>query len=194
MKKQASSFEWRKVGAEVGAIVFAVLLALWLEGWREDVERQERADLFLDRIRAEISQNRENLQETIHQHEDYMAGLEAAIKDGNASIEAVGPFLQIEGSATNSSAWQSAKMSQSISQMPPEMVADLASIYDTQTYYANYLAFFFHNYTELATAIEVNDRPIVSARKFYRHLDVTNTLAEQLLRRYDAFLQQQSGN
>lgn len=194
MAKQSSRFEWRKAGFEVFAIVFAVLLALWLEGWREDVERQERADLFLDRIRAEISQNRENLKETIQQHEEYMAGLEAAIKEGDTSIETVGPFLQIEGSATNSSAWQSAKMSQSISQMPPETVADLASIYDTQAYYGNYLAFFFQNYTDLATAIEMGDASKLHARKFYRHLDVTNTLAEQLLRRYDAFLQQNNGD
>ena len=62
-KKQGTS--WRFFSTEMVGIVFAVILALWLEGWYEDFQRRERADDFLERIRVEVSQNREDLNSAI---------------------------------------------------------------------------------------------------------------------------------
>lgn len=180
--------DWRKAGFEVAAIVFAVLLALWLEGWREDVEEQQRADAFLERIRIEVGQNRDNLRETISEHAGYIEGLQAALDANEYDIEQVGPFLQIEGSATSFASWQSAQMSRSISRFEPETMARLAALYDTQSYYVDYLAFFFRSYTELTTAIQEGQDARMAVLKFHRHLSITNSLAEQLLSRYDAFL------
>ena len=184
-----STLDWRKAVFEGVAIVFAVLLALWLEGWREDVERAERADAFLERIRAEVAQNRESLVNAIAEHEAYMAGLNKALDEGDVSIQTVGPFLQIEGGATSDAAWRSAQLSQSVTAMIPlETLSSLSALYETQGYYTDYLNFFFQDYVNLITEIENGTDARKNAQKFQRHLSVTNSLGEQLLARYDNFL------
>lgn len=180
--------EWRKAGFELAGIVFAVLLALWLESWREDIELQERASEHLERIRAEINQNRTGLKSAIEEHEAYMDGLSAALVSGDISIEAVGPYLQIEGSATSDSAWRSAQMSQSIGKMPLATLGDLASLYDTQAYYTGYLNFFFQGYIDLVSDVQEGVQAEIAVKKFRHHLSIVNSLARQLLRRYDGFL------
>ncbi len=188
MPGQKSNIEWRKAGFEMFAIVFAVLLALWLEGWREDIELQHRAGEHLERIRAEIIQNSSGLDEAISEHESYIEGLDAALDANDVSIVAVADFLQIEGSAIGDAAWQSAQMSQSISQMPLEVIGELASIYDTQAYYTDYLNFFFQGYIDLVSDIQAVEQNRVAVQKFRHHLSITNSLAEQLQRRYRRFL------
>ncbi|MBO6506481.1 MAG: hypothetical protein JJ850_00195 [Kordiimonadaceae bacterium] len=186
---EKKDLDWRSIGFEVAAIVFAVLLALWLEGWRNDVELADRAATHLDRIRAEVQQNRESLVNAIAEHEAYMTGLGEALETGDLDIQKVGPFLQIEGGATSDAAWRSAQLSQSIAAMMPlETLNRLSALYETQGYYTDYLNYFFQDYVNLITEIEAGDEAPKYVQKFRRHLSVTNSLAEQLLNRYDTFL------
>jgi hypothetical protein len=75
--------------------------------------------------------------------------------------------------------------------MPLATVGTLASLYDTQAYYADYLKFFFQRYIDLVTEIEADPDNRVLIRKFRQHLSITNVLAEQLLDQYDTFLMAQ---
>lgn len=188
MANQKNSVEWRKAGFEIFAIVFAVLLALWVEDWWAEVERQERADLHLERIRAEIADNRSSLKGVIEQHETYIAGLEAALAEGDIALQQIGPFLQAEGGAVSEAAWRSAQISQSVSKMPFETVSDLAGLYDTQAYYTGYVNSFFQRYVDLISDIEAGDGGEIPVRNFVRHLEITNGLADQLLGGYYEFL------
>ncbi len=186
---KSSSLDWRKAGFEVAAIVFAVLLALWLEGWREDVERAERAETFLTRIRAEVQENRNSLVDAIADHETYMKGLEQALDNDEVGIRTVGPFLQIEGGAASDAVWRSAQLSPGVTAMIPfETLSSLATLYETQTYYTDYLNYFFQDYVNLITEIEAGTDGRKAVQLFRRHLEVTNSLGEQLLARYDTFL------
>lgn len=184
----SSKLDWRKVSAEVAAIVFAVLLALWLEGWREDLERSERADDFLARIRAEVSQNRIDLIGAVAENAQRIEGLGEVLADSDVTLQRIAPFLEISGGATINSAWQSAQMTMATSDMPVETVAVLAALYDTQAYYANYLQFFFQRFTDLVVAAQNQTSSRTAIQTLRLHLQITNDLAEQTIRRYDNFL------
>ena len=188
MAKESFAARWGKAGFEVTGIVFAVLLALWLEGWREDVERQERADNHLERIRAEVRQNHEGLIEAINDNQSYVDGLGAAITAEDLSLNIIAPYLQISGGSTTNSAWRSAQMTQSIGNMPIQTVTDLAALYDTQSYYANYLSAFFNQYTDLVIAAQDDEKKLVAVRTIRQHLMITNSLAQQAIDQYENFL------
>lgn len=184
----SSKLDWRKAGAEVAAIVFAVLLALWLEGWREDLERQERAEEFLVRIHAEVSQNRTDLMGAVVENAERIDGLGVVLADNDVTLQRIAPFLEISGGATIDAAWQSAQMTMATSDMPVETVAVLSALYDTQAYYANYLQSFFHQFTDLVVAAQNEESSRTAIQTLRLHLQITNDLAEQTIRRYDNFL------
>lgn len=180
--------QWRGIVFEAIAIVFAVLLALWLEGWREDIEQKERADDFLARIQSEVQQNYTELSQAIVENEEQIEGLKAALDDGDLSLERIGPFLQISGGSTVSSAWQSAQMTRATSAMPVETVAQLAVIYDTQTYYANNLQSLFDHFADLIVASQNEATQREAVLKMIVRLQVLNDFADQTVRRYRLFL------
>ncbi len=188
MAEETFSARWSKTGFEIVGIVFAVLLALWLEGWREDVELQQRVDDHLARIHAEITENRSGVQSSIISHRAFIEGLDAALDGGQIEMKVIAPYLIVEGGSTSDAAWRSAQMSQTIGQMPLATIGTLASLYDTQAYYADYLNFFFQRYVDLTTEIEADPNNHVLIKKFRQHLAITNSLAEQALERYDTFL------
>lgn len=184
-KKQ---LDWRGILFEGMAIVFAVLLALWLEGLREDREQQERADDFLVRITTEIDQNHTALTEAIEENEAHIAGLKAALDDDDLSLERIAPFLQISGGSTIGAAWQSAQMTRAISSMPVDTVAQLATIYDTQSYYTSYLQSLFQQFADLVVAAQNEGTQQQAVQRLILHLEVTNDFASQTVRRYRRFL------
>ncbi len=183
-----NDLQWRGIVFEAIAIVFAVLLALWLEGWREDIEQKERADDFLARIQSEVQQNYTELSQAIVENEEQIEGLKAALDDDDLSLERIGPFLQISGGSTVSSAWQSAQMTRAISAMPVETVAQLAVIYDTQTYYANNLQSLFDHFADLIVASQNETTQKEAVLKMIVRLQVLNDFAGQTVRRYRPFL------
>ncbi|WP_262693886.1 hypothetical protein [Kordiimonas aquimaris] len=188
---KTAKVNWRKASVEVASIVFAVLLALWLEGWREDTEQQYLAQENLDRVVTEITQNRADLVASIALHKSYIQALSAALNEEALSFNLLAPHLKVDGGTTSNAAWQSARMSTSVSRISPEVTVELAALYDTQAYYADYLNFFFQRYIDLISDIEESAAPQTATRKFIRHLAVTNALAGQLLGRYDNFLKTQ---
>jgi len=188
MTKETFAARWSKTGSEIAGIVFAVLLALWLEGWREDVELQERADDFVARITAEVTENQTGLKEAIAENDIRITGLRAARESGDIAIDQIGQYLVISGGSTSNAAWQSAQMTQAIGHMPVETVSVLARLYDSQAYYADYMRFIFQRYTELTTAAQRPDDAREALQMFQQHLAIANSLAGQLLEHYDAFL------
>jgi len=185
---EKKELDWRAIGFEVVAIVFAVLLALWLEGWREDIERQERAQDFLARVHTEVQQNYTELSEAIVENDEQIAGLSAALNDNDFSLDRIGPFLRISGGSTVSSAWQSAQMTRAIAAMPVETVAQLAVIYDTQAYYANNLQSLFDHFADLVVASQNEATQREAVMRMVLRLQVLNDFAEQTVRRYRRFL------
>ncbi|PCI60019.1 MAG: hypothetical protein COB37_10305 [Kordiimonadales bacterium] len=185
-KKQGTS--WRFFSTEMVGIVFAVILALWLEGWYEDFQRRERADDYLERIRVEVSQNREDLNSAINGTQENIDGIAKVFAGGEVTMGRLAPFLEIEGGSTTNSAWTTAQMTQAISEMPVETVTSLATIYDSQAYYAKYLNFFFQQYADLTIDMQSGNNTAMTARKFQQHLSISNSLARQLLQNYDTFL------
>ena len=188
MSDKKRDIDWRNLLTEMLGIIFAVLLALWLEGWREEIELKARADEFLARIHTEVAKNRADIEEAVADNQANIEGLRAAIEAGTIDIQTIAPFLKVSGGSTSNAAWQSAQMTQSIAKMPIETVAELAGLYDTQAYYTDYVSFFFQRYTDLTMAIQDPATARPAAQKFEQHLSITNSMAQQLLARYDAFL------
>lgn len=183
-----SQVNWRKAGVEMLGIVFAVLLALGLEAWREDAEQAERAAAFLKRIEAEISENRSQLQQAISENKAAAEGILKALKNQDYSIETLQPLLRISAGSTNDSAWTAAQMGRSIGKMPVETVTALAGIYDSQSYYEDYVRFFFREFTDVTVGIQIEGNEKVAVQKFLQQMSITISLAEQIVADYDTFL------
>lgn len=179
---------WRDLGAEMIGIIFAVLLALWLEGWREDIERQDRADDFLVRIQVEVNENRDSLKSAITANQRNIDGLTNALKAEKVEFEVLANFLEFDAGATRSAAWNSAQMTRSISEMPVETTTTLAALYDTQAYFADYVRVFLRQYTDLTVAMQHGSDPRTAAQKFVMHMAIVNSLATQAVSVYDTFL------
>lgn len=193
--QQKSRFSFRDASLEVVGIVFAVLLALWLESWRDDIERQQRADEALARIRLEVETNRDELKESIVQNQTNIDAIKAALTsepetadEQRALIEKIGPYLAISSGSMSDSAWTSAKMTDVLGRMPADQVAQLAGVYDTQSYYRDYARFFMREYTNLTIDIQYADAGEKAARKFVQHLALLNSIGDQLVVAYSEYL------
>ncbi len=179
---------WAKLAAEMAGIVFAVLLALWLEGWWAEAEQQAHADDMLERIFVEVSENREELLEAIAINTRNIETLNAYLEDKSMELKAIQSAVTISAGSTSDAAWSSAKMTQAVSRMPSEIVGDLAGLYDTQSYYADYTRFFFRQFSDLVTVMQHDEKPRLAVQKFELHLSIMNSLGQQALEKYDEYL------
>lgn len=188
MSEAKKAINWRNHGAEMIGIIFAVLLALWLEEWREDVERQDRAGEFVERIRLEVEKNRADIFDAIVENQKSIDGIKKAFADDSVDLQTLAPFLGISGGSTSNAAWTSAQMTQAISEMPVETVMTLSAVYDTQAFYAGYVKHFFERYTDIVVAIEQGQDVRAAARRFQRNMEIANSIGRQVIDDYDAFL------
>lgn len=188
MAKETFAARWGKAGVEVAGIVFAVLLALWLEGWREDIERQERADAYLERITIEVTENRVELIDAIAGNKERMVGLKSALDDEDLSLRRLAPFLEVSAGSTINAAWQAAQVTMATSTMPVDTVSRLAAIYETQDYFTSYVRFFFQRFGDLVVEAQNEETSRVAVQKLYFHFQIANSLAEQVVRQYNHFL------
>ncbi|NVJ98369.1 MAG: hypothetical protein HWE25_09465 [Alphaproteobacteria bacterium] len=183
-----NTINWRKASVEIAGIVFAVLLALWLEAWRDDMELQDRADEALERVHAEISQNRIDMIDSNKLNLRNLEALRKAMREEGSTIDTLGPYLHISSASLSDSSWTSAKMTEVLGKMPMETIGELAALYETQQYFTEYARFLMKEYTELTSDIQFGPDREKAAVKFAQHLAIMNSLGEQLVQTYDDFL------
>jgi hypothetical protein len=116
-------------------IVFSVLLALGMSQWQEKRGRRERANVALQSIRAELEENRESVSRARTNH--------MAVRDSLRSYtqrrEPLPSRIYLGGvfnpALTHSTAWESARETGVMTDLPYELVLTLSRLYDRQARY-----------------------------------------------------------
>lgn len=170
------------------SIIFAVLIALWLEAEYDDREMNQRADQMLLRIEAEIKGNKTDIDSAIKNNQENIKLLSEALEQQSYTFGLVKEGFQISAGSSSDAAWVSAQMTDTLSVMPIDTVTQLANLYDSQRYYVSYARFFIEQYTDLTSEAQAPDSGKVAAAKFLQHLRIMNSLAEQLVVNYNAYL------
>lgn len=138
-----ASSSTKKILFEFFSITFAVILGFLVNQWNEDRKNKNLADTSLQSIRDEIEDNQKKLKNKIeehHQNLELITSIREALKnDTDPSDDSVSVSFVF----TNSSAWETAKLTQATSYMPIETVTQMSLVYDMQAYYERY----FKDYT-----------------------------------------------
>jgi len=184
----------KRIAVEMASIIFAVLIALWLENWWSAIELQQRSEQMLLRIGAEVSNNHTELKIAMSENTKNVEAITKALDKDTFIFADIATFLRISAGSTSDSAWSSAQMTETLGVMPIDTVTELANLYDTQEYYANYARFFVEQYTDLTMEAQNVSSGKIAAKKFLQHLQILNTLAIQLVASYEAFLDHQEGS
>jgi len=175
-----------KIAVEFASVVFAVLLALGLNHWREGVINEQMAHDSLIRIRQEVKDNIEELDSAFVSFEE---GLKV-IRDQKEALDSLGeidgldwgyshPVLSID-------AWKTATLTNAVVYMDPEIVADLADIYQIQEMYMQFGFKFFDRMPELAL---YRDDLEMLIEILEMHYNISNSLARSLHNGYQSFLE-----
>ncbi len=183
-----SKIDFKKIAVEMFSIIFAVMLALGIEDWMQDRERDDRAALMMERITAEVQNNRDELKKAIADNNKFAEGLKKALRKENTIFEDVSPFIQMSAGSINNSAWSSAQMTNVITYMPIETVGQLASLYDTQSYYTKFAQGFIQGFADYSVGVQQPDQMKMVTKKFITNLMIMNSLASNIVDGYDTFL------
>ena len=173
-----------KIVLEFLSVVFAVLLALGLNHWREKRVNQSLAEDSLDRIRAEMNDNRQEIDSTILQFAEVISHLSMQAK----AIDSLGVTEISWGYShpvLSSDSWTTATITNAVIHMDPDLVEDLADIYAVQEMYSEFGFKFFDRVAELA---RFRDEPDILIEILQSHYNISNSIAQSLQRGYEDFL------
>lgn len=133
---RGTSWAWLpRLLAESVLIVFSVLLALGMDQWLRDRDRAEVARVALESIRAEVEENLVNVERARDHH--------LAVHDSLTRYAALGqpppPEVYLGGmfnaAPVYAVAWESARETGTLSDLPYELVLELSRVYDRQARY-----------------------------------------------------------
>jgi hypothetical protein len=116
--------------------VFALLGALALEEWREDSERMELANRAKLAIEQELLANKKQLEDKLIKHNDMLKSLTKQLNDYRAKGNQDAQFdFNYPMATLTSSAWDTARMTQSAQFMQFEDVREFSMVYNFQSLY-----------------------------------------------------------
>ncbi|MBV7267772.1 hypothetical protein [Winogradskyella luteola] len=141
----------KKVIFEFFSITFAVILGFLVNQWNENRKNTNLAEQSLERIIIEVKENQEKIAQKLTDHNETLALIRAIKKSVENNTAPTDDSVSFSFEFTNSSAWETAKLTEAISYMPLEKVSELSMVYDLQSYYER----FFKDYT-LGQALNPN--------------------------------------
>lgn len=126
----------KKLVFEFLSVSFAVFLALMANQWRDNYNNDKLAKQSINNIQDEIIDNKDVILKTITEHKQLLVLVDSIMplinddfnNDSDSTIEVSFKLL-------NSTSWQTAQLTQSISYMDINMVNKISKIYIYQEYY-----------------------------------------------------------
>ena len=122
-------------------IIFSVLLALFLNEYRNDLRSKKELDKILNNVLLEIETNKQIVDEVIPYHIEAIQVIDSAIEheEFRQSLKSeyglnffkIAPRGVLQN-FVNHTAWETAKMSASFSELDPHTMQKLTMIYDQQ--------------------------------------------------------------
>lgn len=135
--KVKRNIAYKKLLFEFISVSFAVFLGLMLNQWKDSYNDRKLVKQSLTNINIEIESNSKKVQEMLDSHKYLLSKVEnilTHIEKGSIPMDSIGNinFLLI-----NSTAWETAKLTQAIAHMDINIVSKIAGIYEYQNYYTS---------------------------------------------------------
>lgn len=135
--KTRNSIAYKKLIFEFISISFAVFLGLMLNQWKENHNNKILVRQSLENISIEIEKNSSRVQEMLDSHKLLLSKVDnllANIDKGTIPSDNLG---ELSFQLISSTAWETAKLTQSIAHMDIGIVSEIAGIYEYQHYYSS---------------------------------------------------------
>ncbi len=132
-KRQLTFFQ--KLFFEFFSVTLAVFLGLMMNQWRDAYNNKKTMQLSLNNIKAEVSENSEKITKILTDHQAFLVKLDSIISSSEANTDRNDTLANLYFTVLSSTAWESAKLTQSIRNMDIELVSDIAGVYEIQEYY-----------------------------------------------------------
>lgn len=143
--KKVNKILFKKVLYEILSVSFAVFLGLVLNQCKDDINHRNLAEKSKLNIVQELTKNKKNMDAMLQEHKKALQVVDSILElKGKSSYENIS--LNINFSLQNSTAWETAKLTQAISYMNIDLVSNIAGVYAYQTYYDAFVKKFAESY------------------------------------------------
>ena len=155
----------KRLGFEFFSIVVAVVLAMGLTEWRQNVLNKQQSQISFENILDEIRNSTEDLEQDSSKIADDIETIRLWLRTSPNERDTVNLSIGFNFSFLSSSAWEVAKLNQSMTFLENEKVMDLSGIYQSQEFYEASSSRLFSKMGEL---IQVSDRESSEYEKLLR--------------------------
>lgn len=131
------SHPWSRLLVEIASVVFAVLLALGVNEWWQEREDARLAEETTAAVLDEIRRNRETLLDgvTVAEEARVARELDDAIATFRRGGKPDGAAVNWDVALLSSAAWETARITGTIRDMPLDQVVEFAELYEMQRYF-----------------------------------------------------------
>jgi hypothetical protein len=129
------NLNYRKIFFEFVSISFAVFLGLMMNQCRDSYNNKQLANQLLNNILTEVTDNKELVSKLLDNHQYIIGEIDSVLFRHENGIDEGDISADLSFSIVNSTAWETAKLTQAIAYMDMDLVADIAGMYSYQDYY-----------------------------------------------------------
>lgn len=175
--KAKNNIAYRKLLFEFISVSFAVFLGLMLNQWRDSYNNRKLVKQSLKNINIEVESNSKKVKEMLDSHQFLLSKVEnilVHIDQGKIPMDSMGG---LNFQLINSTAWETAKLTQAIAHMDINIVSEIAGIYEYQDYYTTAVKQYVLN-TTFNQSFE-SEQDIKQNKKFF--LDLRDFLKSKIV-------------
>lgn len=129
------NLNYRKIFFEFVSISFAVFLGLMMNQCRDSYNNKQLANQLLNNILTEVTDNKELVSKLLDNHQYIIGEIDSVLFRHENGIDEGDISADLSFSIVNSTAWETAKLTQAIAYMDMDLLADIAGMYSYQDYY-----------------------------------------------------------
>ena len=168
------------------SVSFAVFLALAANQCRDNYNNNQQASKSLNNIRIELSENKEIIEKLVPEHKKLLAFIDSVIPVFNVESEADDDTASVDISfqILSSTSWQTAKITQIITNMDLDLVSNISKCYQFQAYYEELIKNYIHK-----NLFSLNDDiTLETLKNIQKFLNSVIPMEENLLTYYDTMI------
>lgn len=173
-----------QLAMEFLSVVFAVLLALGLNAYKESLDTKSQAELIKKSILTECRNNQIKIDSTMERNHAFNAYIDSLVHLESEDVTNVS--FQYAFELLNHSAWNLALNNTATNYLDQDFMLAAADIYHTQEFYTDFTSSFYQNLAEHITRMD-EVAPYNTALSFYYSLEVMNSTADDLKKKYESF-------
>ena len=181
---------WPEILIEAGSVLLAVLLAFAVDEWRDARNKRELARRAQQSILAEIRANRDELRGTFDANTRQLQSLQQTLDRFGASPDTTHASVSLgfHAAQLSDAAWETARTTQAAQLLPFDWIVEVARVYETQALYKTAQLDMLQRTRSAAAEFARAPRPVQIVEPLHSELETFQSLADQLLKKYDEAL------